>query len=197
METVQLCPPEILAALARTRAAIAAAGPVADGISAQGSEAAEVIGALTENAELANALLIRPLIGREGLTPEKLSRIVAPGPTEIALDLARLGELGLPRDWSPAQGLDARQAETVRKMLLAVVRDPRLVLARLAEQLVRLRHARDLPAAERERLAIEARVVFAPLANRLGVWQLKWELEDLAFRHLEPDEYRLIAAALN
>ncbi len=197
METVQLCPPEILAALARTRAAIAAAGPVADGISAQGSEAAEVIGALTENAELANALLIRPLIGREGLTPEQLSRIVAPGPTEIALDLARLGELGLPRDWSPAQGLDARQAETVRKMLLAVVRDPRLVLARLAEQLVRLRHARDLPAAERERLAIEARVVFAPLANRLGVWQLKWELEDLAFRHLEPDEYRRIAAALN
>jgi GTP pyrophosphokinase len=197
VETVQLCPPEILAALARTRAAIAAAGPVADGISAQGSEAAEVIGALTENAELANALLIRPLLGREGLTPEKLSRIVAPGPTEIALDLARLGELGLPRDWSPAQGLDARQAETVRKMLLAVVRDPRLVLARLAEQLVRLRHARDLPAAERERLAIEARVVFAPLANRLGVWQLKWELEDLAFRHLEPDEYRRIAAALN
>jgi GTP pyrophosphokinase len=197
VETVQLCPPEILAALARTRAAIAAAGPVADGISAQGSEAAEVIGALTENAELANALLIRPLIGREGLTPEKLSRIVAPGPTEIALDLARLGELGLPRDWSPSQGLDARQAETVRKMLLAVVRDPRLVLARLAEQLVKLRHARDLPDAERERLAIEARVVFAPLANRLGVWQLKWELEDLAFRHLEPDEYRRIAAALN
>jgi GTP pyrophosphokinase len=142
-------------------------------------------------------LLIRPLIGREGLTPEKLSRIVAPGPTGIALDLARLGELGLPRDWSPAHGLDARQAETVRKMLLAVVRDPRLVLARLAEQLVRLRHARDLPAADRERLAIEARVVFAPLANRLGVWQLKWELEDLAFRHLEPDEYRRIAAALN
>jgi GTP pyrophosphokinase len=168
-----------------------------EGISAHGNEAAEVIGALTENAELANALLIRPLIGRDGLTAEKLARIVAPGPTEIALDLLRLGELGLPRDWSPSHGLDARQAETVRKMLLAVVRDPRLVLARLAEQLVKLRHARDLPAADRERLAIEARVVFAPLANRLGVWQLKWELEDLAFRHLEPDEYRRIAAALN
>ncbi|MDE2052308.1 MAG: bifunctional (p)ppGpp synthetase/guanosine-3',5'-bis(diphosphate) 3'-pyrophosphohydrolase, partial [Gammaproteobacteria bacterium] len=61
---------------------------------------------------------------------------------------------------------------------------------------------RDLAAdaaglAERERRAIEARAVFAPLASRLGVWQLKWELEDLAFRYLEPEEYRRIAGALN
>jgi GTP pyrophosphokinase len=147
VETVQLCPPEILASLARTRAAIVAVSPAAEESSAYGNEAAEVIGALTENAELANALLIRPLIGRDGLSAEQLARIVAPGPTEIALDLLRLGELGLPRDWSPSHGLDARQAETVRKMLLAVVRDPRLVLARLAEQLVRLRHARELSAA--------------------------------------------------
>src|SRR5487761_437744 len=87
-------------------------------------------------------------------------------------------------------------------MLLAVVSDPRLILARLAEHLVSLRHARELPAdafrpGERERLAVEARAVFAPLASRLGVWQLKWELEDLAFRHLEPEEYRRIASALN
>jgi GTP pyrophosphokinase len=103
----------------------------------------------------------------------------------------------LPRDWSPARGLDARQAETLRKMLLAVVSDPRLVLARLAEHLVSLRHAREISPEERERRAVEARAIFAPLANRLGVWQLKWELEDLAFRYLEPEEYRRIAAALN
>ncbi len=82
-------------------------------------------------------------------------------------------------------------------MLLAVVSDPRLVLARLAEELVALRHARTLAAAERERHALEARAIYAPLANRLGVWQLKWELEDLAFRYLEPEEYRRVAAALN
>src|SRR5262249_47016267 len=105
--------------------------------------------------------------------------------------------LGLPRDWSPAQGLNTRQAETLRKMLLAVVSDPRLVLARLAEQLVSLRHARELSADERERLALGSPAIFAPLANRLGVWQIKWELEDLAFRYLEPEEYRRIAAALN
>ena len=120
-----------------------------------------------------------------------------PEAVETATALLRLGELGLARNWSPSQGLNARQAEMLRKMLLAVVSDPRLVLARLAEQLVRLRHARDLQDEERERLAVEARAVFAPLANRLGVWQLKWELEDLAFRYLEPDEYRRVAAALN
>src|SRR5262249_51411356 len=101
------------------------------------------------------------------------------------------------REWSPAQGLSTRQAETLRKMLLAVVSDPRLVLARLAEQLVGLRHARELAPEERERLAVEARAVFAPLANRLGVWQGKWELEDLALRYLDAEAYRHIAAALN
>ena len=127
----------------------------------------------------------------------QLAGVVGPPATEIALALLRLGELGLPRDWSPARGLDTRQAETLRKMLLAVVSDPRLMVARLAEQLVGLRHARELPAQERERLAVEARAIFAPLANRLGVWQIKWELEDLAFRYLQPDEYRRVAAALN
>jgi GTP pyrophosphokinase len=197
VETAQLCPPDILAALARTRAALVEASPVAEGALGHSPEAAEVIGALTENAELANALLLRPVLGRDGLTPEKLGGLASAGAVRIASDLQRIGDVGLPRDWSPALGLNARQAETVRKMLLAVVSDPRLVLARLAEQLVRLRHGKELPADERERLALEARAIFAPIANRLGVWQLKWELEDLAFRYLEPEEYRHIAAALN
>jgi GTP pyrophosphokinase len=197
VETAQLCPPDILATLARTRAALEQASPLAEGALDQSTEAAEVVGALTENAELANALLLRPVLGQDGLTPERLGSLTSAGAIRIASDLQRIGDVGLPRDWSPASGLNARQAETVRKMLLAVVSDPRLVLARLAEQLVRLRHAKDLSVDARERLALEARTVFAPIANRLGVWQLKWELEDLAFRYLEPDEYRHIAAALN
>ena len=60
-----------------------------------------------------------------------------------------------------------------------------------------LNASNDGHAATRERLALETREVFAPLANRLGLWQLKWELEDLAFRFLEPDDYRRIAAALD
>ena len=197
MEISQVVPPEILASIAQVRAAAEAANPAARGALAHSVEAAEVIGTLTENAELANALVLRPLIGLNGFTPEKLAKLATPGAAKIAADLERIGDVGLPRDWSPALGLDARQAETVRKMLLAVVSDPRLVLAQLAQQLVRLRHAKELGAEARERLAVEARAVLAPLANRLGVWQLKWELEDLAFRYLEPEEYKRIAAALN
>ena len=198
METIQTCPPAIRNAIASARLAIEQARPLAllpD--LAIGAEAAEVMGALTEDIQLATAVLVRPLIGGEGLATETLVGIVGREATDIALALLRLGELGLPRDWSPARGLDARQAETLRKMLLAVVSDPRLVLARLAEQLVGLRHAREMATGERERLAVEARAIFAPLANRLGVWQIKWELEDLAFRYLEPEEYRRIATALN
>jgi len=91
------------------------------------------------------AVLAKPVVGLPGTTPEKLARLVGAPAAETALALVRLGELGLPGDWSPTQGLDSRQAETLRKMLLAVVSDPRLVLARLAEQLVGLRHARSPP----------------------------------------------------
>jgi GTP pyrophosphokinase len=197
METSQLCPTAVRDAIIGARAALEQASAPRSADLAFATEAAEIMGGLTESAELAHAVLARPVIARAGLTAEQAAHIVGQGATDIALALHRLGALGLPRDWSPAQGLDTRQTETLRKMLLAVVSDPRLVVARLAEELVMLRHARALPEGERERRALEARAVYAPLANRLGVWQLKWELEDLAFRYLEPEEYRRVAAALN
>jgi GTP pyrophosphokinase len=197
VETSQLCPPRIRDAIVGARAAFERASARLPSELGFATEAAEIMGGLTESAELAQALLARPLIARASLTAQQAAGIVGQGATDIAVALQRLGTLGLPREWSPAQGLDSRQAETLRKMLLAVVSDPRLVLARLAEELVALRHARALAAAERERRALEARAIYAPLANRLGVWQLKWELEDLAFRYLEPEEYRRVAAALN
>ena len=197
METSLLCPPRVRDAILGARTAFERAGaPAADALGLA-TEAAEIMGGLTESTELAHALLARPVLASAHLTSEQAAGIVGQGATDIAVALQRLGTLGLPRDWSPAQGLDTRQTETVRKMLLAVVSDPRLVLARLAEELVALRHARALPEAERRRRALEARAIYAPLANRLGVWQLKWELEDLAFRYMEPEEYRRVAAALN
>ena len=209
METIQLCPAPIRASLIQTRRAIEELNVSAPADLALGAEAAEVMGSLTENVELATAVLVKAALEQHSPSDPAstqaelsalariLARVARPEALETASALLRLGELGLARNWSPAQGLDPRQAEMLRKMLLAVVSDPRLVLARLAEQLVKLRHARHLLADERERLAMETRAVFAPLANRLGVWQLKWELEDLAFRYLEPAEYRRVAAALN
>ncbi|KAF1720346.1 RelA/SpoT family protein [Pseudoxanthomonas wuyuanensis] len=87
--------------------------------------------------------------------------------------------------------------EGLRRLLLAIVRDLRVVPILLARQLARMRRADRLPQSERHALAQLTRDIHAPLANRLGIWQLKWELEDLAFRYLEPDIYHQIAAQLD
>jgi GTP pyrophosphokinase len=96
-----------------------------------------------------------------------------------------------------AERHDSSGSEGLRRLLLAIVRDLRVVPILLARQLARLRHADRLPLSQRHALAQLTRDIHAPLANRLGIWQLKWELEDLAFRHLEPDTYQRIARLLD
>ena len=91
----------------------------------------------------------------------------------------------------------AAQTENVRKMLLAFSRDLRVVLLRLASRLQTLRYCAASRRPASPALAREALQVFAPLANRLGIWQIKWEMEDLAFRFLEPETYREIARLLD
>ncbi|HWR75872.1 MAG TPA: bifunctional (p)ppGpp synthetase/guanosine-3',5'-bis(diphosphate) 3'-pyrophosphohydrolase [Thiobacillus sp.] len=89
------------------------------------------------------------------------------------------------------------QLEALRQMVLAMVEDIRVVLVKLAERTHALRCAVNQDAAPRAALGQQARELFAPLANRLGVWQIKWEMEDWAFRYLEPDTYKTIAAQLD
>ena len=88
-------------------------------------------------------------------------------------------------------------SEGLRRLLLAIVRDLRVVFVLLARQLARMRAAVAQPGAQSEALARLTRDIHAPLANRLGIWQLKWELEDLAFRVLQPEVYRRIAGLLD
>jgi GTP pyrophosphokinase len=87
--------------------------------------------------------------------------------------------------------------EGLRRLLLALIRDLRVVLVLLGRQLVRLRDASNQPEAERRALASLTQDIHAPLANRLGIWQLKWELEDLSFRYLHPETYQRIARLLD
>ena len=89
------------------------------------------------------------------------------------------------------------QLETVRKMLLAFSRDLRVVMLRLTSRLQTLRYCALAKQAALTALAYESLHVFAPLANRLGIWQIKWEIEDLAFRFLEPDTYKKTAQLLD
>ncbi|MDO8320485.1 MAG: bifunctional (p)ppGpp synthetase/guanosine-3',5'-bis(diphosphate) 3'-pyrophosphohydrolase [Rhodoferax sp.] len=91
----------------------------------------------------------------------------------------------------------AMQTENVRKMLLAFSRDLRVVMLRLASRLQTLRFFAAIKLPVPEGIAAEALQVFAPLANRLGIWEIKWEMEDLAFRFQEPDTYRQVACWLD
>jgi GTP pyrophosphokinase len=159
-------------------------------------EAARITGSLTDDADLAAGVLLYEAGAALPASADRPARSPRSAPQLVATELARLGDFGRQVAWDPGRRLDDAQAETLRKMLLAVVSDPRLVVARLAIQLARLRSAKRESAARRQALAAETRAVYAPLANRLGIWRLKWELEDLALRYLEPEEYRRIAAAL-
>ena len=95
------------------------------------------------------------------------------------------------------KGDGAQQIESLRKMLLAMVQDIRVVLIKLAERTQTLRCLAGASAENQIQIARETRGIFAPLANRLGVWQIKWELEDLSMRYLEPELYKKVARLLD
>ncbi|UHQ24225.1 bifunctional (p)ppGpp synthetase/guanosine-3',5'-bis(diphosphate) 3'-pyrophosphohydrolase [Lysobacter sp. 5GHs7-4] len=108
------------------------------------------------------------------------------------------GQRAAAQVWTLHAEHDARSGhEGLRRLLLAIVRDLRVVPILLARQLARMRNADALAPDARRELAALTRDIHAPLANRLGIWQLKWELEDLAFRYLEPQTYQKIARLLD
>jgi GTP pyrophosphokinase len=116
------------------------------------------------------------------------------GHTRKLVQIQRAARQAAPLNDAQAQ---AEQTERVRKMLLAFSRDLRVVLLRLASRLQTLRwHAAARIACPAD-VARESQQVFAPLANRLGIWQIKWELEDLAFRFLQPEDYKRVARGLD
>ncbi|MFT4198296.1 MAG: bifunctional (p)ppGpp synthetase/guanosine-3',5'-bis(diphosphate) 3'-pyrophosphohydrolase [Pseudoxanthomonas sp.] len=147
---------------------------------------------LSADAEVMAAAL---LSGLPGLQATVLPALAKGHPRVAALVE---GEAAAAQVWAlHAEPGAARNTEGLRRLLLAIVHDLRVVPLLLARQLARMRAAAALPEDRRRALAQLTRDIHAPLANRLGIWQLKWELEDLAFRYLQPQTYREIAAQLD
>lgn len=131
---------------------------------------------------------------------DKLAAAFGPTVAALVAGIAKLNQLRMVTRALAGQETGAArnsQAEVLRKMLLAMVEDIRVVLVRLASRTQTLRFLARAPDALRRPYAQETLDIFAPLANRLGIWQLKWELEDYAFRYLEPELYRKIASMLD
>lgn len=139
--------------------------------------------------------LLHDVIEDTSLSPEQIQKefgadvlAIVEGVTKLKLQhLADSSEI------SRARAESARAAENLRKMLLAMAKDFRVIIIKLADRLHNMQTLDVLPAAKRTRIANETLDIFAPLAARLGIWQIKWQLEDLAFRHLHPNEYEEVS----
>ncbi len=148
----------------------------------------KVLQRLSPDADSVAVSLLLPLMPQADALPEALDERHAPDVGVLLEQLRRLTHYG--RSYLPD---DHQRAEGLRRLLLALVADLRVVLIALAWQVARLYRVGREDQARRRSVAQETRLIHAPLANRLGVWQLKWELEDLAFRYLEPGTYQRIA----
>jgi GTP pyrophosphokinase len=157
---------------------------------------AEILAGLKLDHESVVAALLLGYPERVGAGADKLREEFGADIAMLVEGVARMGQIH-----NDAAVLNANeraaQAERLRKMLLAMVDDIRIVLIKLAERVQTLRFLVNVEGDVRRATAKEVLELFAPLANRLGVWQIKWELEDLSLRALEPDVYKSIARALD
>ena len=133
-----------------------------------------------------------------GIANQELKKRFGPDVAKLVDGATKLERIAL-HSSEPAVADASEQAENLRKMFLAMAEDWRVVIIKLADRLHNMRTLEYLDPEKRRRVAQETMEIYAPLASRLGIWQIKWELENLAFKHLEPERYdevsRLIAAS--
>lgn len=162
----------------------------------QGLAMAEALYNMQMDADTLAAALLYPSVEYADLHLEDITEQINPTIAELIQGVKQMEATRLLHRQSSHIQRDRSersQIDSLRKMLLAMVQDVRVVLIKLAEYIYILRHAKHLTPARQVEVAQEVMDIYAPLANRLGVGQLKWELEDLSFRYLQADTYKQIA----
>jgi GTP diphosphokinase / guanosine-3',5'-bis(diphosphate) 3'-diphosphatase len=149
-------------------------------------EVAAILADLELDAETIAAALLHDTVEDTALTAEEVEREFGPEVARLVEGVTKLGRISLRSD-------QQQQAENIRKMMVAMAEDLRVVLIKLADRLHNMRTLEPLPDVKRRKISRETLDIYAPLAHRLGIGQVKWELEDLAFRYLEPESYDEVA----
>lgn len=157
---------------------------------------AEILAGMDLDWETLAAAILHDVLPGDQVNPEVLEKKFGPAVARMVHDMARIGFVS--RDRAVSQhDKELAHTENLRRMLLSIADDIRVVLIVLAERLHTMRILKSLPEAMRVKEARETQQIYAPLANRLGIWQIKWELEDLCLRYLEPDTYKDLAKKLD
>ncbi len=158
---------------------------------------AQMLAEMRLDAEAIAAALMHDLIEDTPVTYEELRAEFGKDVADIVNGVTKLKILPKTSPDGTIRAKDAREMEYIRKMALAMGDDVRVMIVKLADRLHNMRTLGYMPVEKQQRIAQETLDIFAPLANRLGIWQIKWELEDLSFRYLHPDKYKVIAAQLD
>jgi len=163
-----------------------------------GQEMVEILHELHMDDETLQASLIYPYCEMHELTEEQIAEQFGVGIQKLIVGVRRMDAIkSLHTRANSAKKNDETQIDNVRRMLLAMVEDVRAVVIKLAERICALQKVKHADEETRVLVARECASIYAPLANRLGIGQLKWELEDRSFRYLHPETYKQIASLLD
>ena len=158
--------------------------------------AAETIANLQLDASTIAAALLHDVQEDCGVTNQEIEKRFGPEVAVMVEGVTKLGQIS-GQAAEARSGEEYTQAENLRKMFLAMAEDLRVVIIKLADRLHNMRTLWALKPDDQRRIARETMEIYAPLAARLGIWEIKWQLEDLSFRYLEPDEYKFTAALID
>lgn len=160
-------------------------------------EVARILIDLSLDATVVAAGLLHDVLEDTPVTLEELEGQFGEDIANLVASVSKMDQITLGKEHTPRGKPRDREAEFLRKTLLAMTDDIRVILIKLADRLHNMRTLGHLSRERQVRMAQETMDIFAPLASRLGIWQLKWELEDLAFRYLEPERYKMISRLID